>query len=77
MHLFELAEEFKISVAVAEKFLCKAGYIVKGQMSVVSPDAEKLARKELPAIIAEKEKEKEKKKAVSAKKRAEKKKKDA
>ncbi len=77
MHLFELAEEFKISVAVAEKFLCKAGYIVKGQMSVVSPDAEKLARKELPAIIAEKEKEKEKKKAVSAKKRVEKKKKEA
>jgi len=77
MHLFELAEEFKISVAVAEKFLCKAGYIVKGQMSVVSPDAEKIARQKLPALIAEKEKEKEKKKAVSAKKRAEKKKKEA
>ncbi len=61
MHLFELAEEFKISVRKMELFLRNAGYIVKGQMSIVSPEAEKLARKELPAIIAEMEKVKKEK----------------
>ena len=61
MYLFELAEEFKISVRKMELFLRNAGYIVKGQMSIVSPEAEKLARKELPAIIAEMEKVKKEK----------------
>jgi len=81
MHLFELAEQLKISKTDLKKFLKEKGYIYKRDMDAVSPTAELLALKELPPIIeankAEKAKKAAAKREVQKKKRDEDKKKKA
>ncbi len=64
MHLFELAEQLKISKTDLKKFLKEKGYIYKRDMDAVSLTAEAAALKELPAIIAANKAEKAKKSAA-------------
>ncbi len=81
MHLFELAEQLKISKTELKKFLKGKGYIYKSDMDAVSPTGETLALKELPPIIEANKAEKAKKAAIKReiqkKKREEDKKKNA
>ncbi|RLD11057.1 MAG: translation initiation factor IF-2 [Chlamydiae bacterium] len=82
MHLFELAEQLKISKSDLKKFLKEKGYIYKSDMASVALAGETAALKELPPIIEAKKAEKAKKAAAKReeqkkKKAAEKKKKAA